>query len=129
MKIKVINSTLSCIAKCIGFLSFMIKKKIFLGFTLMYFLNGCTSPTAMLGSVYTLTSTGSIYQTGLSAGSNHLITSYTGKTPLENVKDFSKNIEKKDTNVQKQTLESEDFYFLVKNKIEKTGGILNLSNQ
>ena len=29
----------------------------------------------------------------------------------------------------KETLESEDFYFLVKNKIEKTGSLLNLTNQ
>ena len=33
------------------------------------------------------------------------------------------------TNIQKKTLESEDFYLLVKNKIEKTNNILKLSNQ
>ena len=129
MKIKAINSTLSCITKYIGFLSSMINKKIFLGLVFMYFLNGCTSPTALLGPVYTFTSTGNIYQAGLSVGSNHLITSHTGKTPIENIKDISESIEKKNKNIQQQTLESEDFYFLVKNKIEKTSNILNLTNQ
>ena len=46
-------------------------------------------------------------------GSNRMITMYTGKTPIENVKEITLNHEK---NIKKQTLESEDFYFLVKNK-------------
>ena len=49
-----------------------------------------------------------------------MITHYTGKTPLENVKEISTN----NKNIHKQTLESEDFYILVKNKINKTGAIL-----
>ena len=32
-------------------------------------------------------------------------------------------------NIQKQTLESEDFYYLVKNKIDKTKGKIKLANQ
>jgi len=54
-----------------------------------------------------------------------LITAYTGKTPIENLKEIAPA--KK--NIQKQTLESEDFYNLVKNKIDKTGGIIKLSSQ
>ena len=50
---------------------------------------------------------------------------YTGKTPIENVKEITSQ----NNNVQKQTLESEDFYILVKNKIEATGAILKNSNQ
>ena len=46
-----------------------------------------------------------------------MITMYTGKTPIENVKEITLNNQK---NIQKQTLESEDFYILVKNKIDKT---------
>ena len=46
-----------------------------------------------------------------------MITMYTGKTPIENVKEITSNQKKK--NIQKKTLESEDFYILVKNKIEK----------
>ncbi len=98
----------------------MIHKKITFGLLAIIFLAGCTSPTAMLGPAYTLSSKGSVFQAGLSYSSNEMITMYTGKTPIENVKEIT-SIQK---NIQKQTLESEDFYILVKNKINKTGAIL-----
>ena len=103
----------------------MIHKKIIFGFFTLSFLAGCASPTAMLGPAYTLTSTGNVLQAGLSYGSNEMITMYTGKTPIENVKEITSN----QKNIQKQTLESEDFYILVKNKIDKTGAIIKKSNQ
>jgi len=103
----------------------MIHKKIILGVSTLIFLSGCTSPTAMLGPVYTLTSTGSINQASLSYGSNELITMYTGKTPVENIKEITLT----EKNIKKTTLESEDFYILVKNKIDKTGSIFKKSNQ
>ena len=103
----------------------MINKKIILGVFMLSLTGACSAPSAMIGPVYTLTSTGNIYQTGFSYGSNQLITSYTGKTPIENLKE----INTKQNNIKKQILESDDFYQLVKNKIEKTGKILNLSNQ
>ena len=128
MKIKLldkkINSTLSCISKCLRFFG-MIHKKIIFGFFTLSFLAGCASPTAMLGPAYTLTSSGSVLQAGLSYGSNEMITMYTGKTPIENVKEITSN----QKNIQKETLESEDFYILVKNKIDKTGAIIKKSNQ
>ena len=125
MKINIFNSTLSCISKCIRFTKLMINKKIFVGLFVLSFLGACGAPTAMLGPAYTLTSTGNVVQAGLSYGTNELITSYTGKTPIENIKDAatSKN------NIKKQTLESEDFYILVKNRIKKTSGIINFTNQ
>ena len=126
MKISVLSSTLSCIAKCIRFFLTVINKKIIFGLIFVVFLGGCTSPTAMLGPVYTLTSTGNIYQAGLSYGSNALIIQHTGKTPIENLQEISSLKEK---NIKESTLKSEDFYLLVKNKIEKTSKILNLSNQ
>ena len=127
MKNSLNNSTLSCISKCIGFVITMISKKIILGIFIVSLLSGCSSPTAMLGPVYTLTSTGNVYQTGFSYGSNQLITKYTGKTPIENLK----NIEVKDIkkNTLKETLESEDFYQLINGRIKKTREILNFSNQ
>ena len=125
MKIKALSSTLSCIAKCIRFVPAMINKKIIIGLFTISFLGACASPTAMLGPAYTLTSSGNVIQAGLSYGSNEMITMYTGKTPIENIQEIS-SIEK---NVQKETLESQDFYILVKNKIEKTSGLLKLSNQ
>ena len=128
MKIKLLdelfNTTLSCITKCLRFFK-MIHKKIILGVSTLIFLSGCTSPTAMLGPVYTLTSTGSINQASLSYGSNELITMYTGKTPVENIKEITLT----EKNLKKKTLESEDFYILVKNKIDKTGSIFKKSNQ
>ena len=106
-----------------------MNKKIFISLSILCFLGACGAPTAMLGPAYTLTSTGNVTQAGLSYGSNHLIKSYTGKTPIENLEEItSKNIPKKN-NIQKQTLESEDFYQLVKNKIEKSRGRIKLSNQ
>ena len=46
-----------------------------------------------------------------------MITMYTGKTPLKMLK---KLLHLNQKNIQKKTLESEDFYILVKNKINKT---------
>ncbi len=128
MKISVLyqllNSTLSCISKCLRFFM-MIHKKIVFWLLVSAFLSGCTSPTAMLGPAYTLTSSGNIYQAGLTYGSNEMITRQTGKTPIENIQELS--VSKK--NIQKQTLKSEDFYILVKNKMDKTRSILKKTNQ
>ena len=119
------NSTLSCIFKCLEFRKMILKKLIF-GLLTLSFLAGCSSPTAMIGPAYTLTSTGNIFQAGLSYGSNEMITMYTGKTPIENVKEIASQ---NHNNVHKKTLESEDFYFLVKEKIEATNKILKSSSQ
>ena len=129
MKISRFNSTLSCNLKCIRFISICMNKKIFLSLFILCLLGACGAPTAMIGPAFTLNSTGNVAQAGLSYGSNHLITSYTGKTPIENLEEItSKNLTTKN-NIQKQTLESEDFYQLVKNKIEKSRGRIKLSNQ
>ena len=103
----------------------MIHKKTIVVLFSVIFLAGCSSPTAMLGPVYTLSSTGSVFQAGLSYGSNEMITMYTGKTPIENVKEISSN----QKNIQKKTLESEDFFILVQNRIKKTSSLISISNQ
>ena len=129
MKIGSFNSTLSCNTKCIRIILTMINKKVIFGLFLFSMLGACGAPTAMLGPAYTFTTTGNITQAGLSYGSDKLITSYTGKTPIENIEDItSKNLSIK-KNIQKQTLQSEDFYQLVKSKIEMTKGKIKLSNQ
>ena len=129
MNIKVSNTTLSCIHKCIRIEMLMINRKIIFGLFMLSLTGACSAPSAMIGPVYTLTSTGNIYQTGFSYGSNQLITSYTGKTPIENLEEItSKNLQNK-KNIQKRTLESEDFHQLVKNKIQKVKGKIILSNQ
>ena len=128
MKRSSFNSTLSCIIKCIRIKITMINKKIIFGLFIVSLLGACTSPTAMLGPAYTFSSSGNVFQAGLNYGSNQMITHYTGKTPIENLKEVSqKKVQK--INIKKKTLESDEFYLLVKSKIEKKSGILNLSNQ
>ena len=129
MKNKLLNTTLSCIAKCIRFSLVVINKKIIFGLFIFIFLGACASPTAMLGPVYTLSSTGNVLQAGLSYGSSEIVTAYTGKTPMENLEEFTSNNLSNKKNIQKQTLESKEFQQLVKNKILKTKEIIKLSNQ
>ena len=129
MQIPLFNSILSCIHKCIRIVAFMINKKLIIGLFSLCFLGACTSPTAMLGPAYTLTSTGSVVQAGFNYGTNEMITAYTGKSPIENLKEIGLEAHENSKNIQKKTLESEDFYNLVKRKIEKTNSILKLSNQ
>ena len=103
----------------------MILKKIFAGLFLLFFLNGCVQSTALLGPAYTLASTGNIYQAGLSYGSNQAVKKITGKSPTENIQSLVENKQKKNVEEEKQ----EEFFALVKNKIEKTSKIINLANQ
>ena len=107
----------------------MVNKKILFCLILLNFLGACTTPTAMLAPVYTLSTSGNIYQAGISYGSNEVITIYTGKTPIENLKEISKTDTEKEKNIQTKTLESEEFYFLVKNKIKKTNSVIDFFNQ
>ena len=107
----------------------MINKKIIFGLFIFSFLGACTAPTAMIGPAYTLTSSGNIIQASLNYGSNQMITHYTGKTPIENLKEVSQIKKTQKINIKKKTLESDEFYFLVKSKIAKTSAILDLSNQ
>ena len=107
----------------------MIIKKITFGFFLLILLAGCGTPTAMLGPAYTFTSTGNIAHAGLSYGSNEFIKSYTGKTTLQNLEEIASNNTLNHKNIQKKTLESDDFYQLVKNKIKMTKGKIKLSSQ
>ena len=129
MKRSSFNSTLSCIIKCIRIKITMINKKIIFGLFIVGLLGACTSPTAMLGPAYTFSSSGNVIQAGLNYGSNQMITHYTGKTPIENLKEVSRKKKVQKLNIKKKTLESDEFYLLVKSKIEKKSGILNLSNQ
>ena len=105
-----------------------IKKKLLLLLSFL-FLNGCVEPTALMGPAFTVGTTGNIYQAGLSYGSSQLVTSYTGKTPTENLQQIILTQKEKLKNIKKKTLESQEFYVLIKNKIEKKSGIIKLSNQ
>jgi len=91
----------------------MILKKIITGLLLIFFLNGCMQSTALLGPVYTLASTGNIYQAGLSYGSNQAVKSLVDNEKIK--------VEEKES--------QEEFFALVKSRIEKTSKIIKLANQ
>ena len=98
-------------------------KKIITGLFLLLFLNGCVQGTALLGPAYTLTSTGNIYQAGLTYGSNKAISKITGKTVAENIKSFVEN-----KKIKAQESDGE-FFVSLQNKIEKKSKIIDLANQ
>ena len=102
----------------------MILKKIIISAFAMCFLTGCLQNTAFLGPAMTVASTGNLYQAGLSYGSSEAIKKMTGKTPTENVKSFLDN----NTIVKEEEIYDE-FFVLVKDRIEKKSNILNLANQ
>ena len=103
----------------------MILKKIIAALFLLFFLNGCVQSTALLGPAYTMASTGSIYHAGLSYGSNQAVKKVTGKTPTENIKSLVDNKKMKIEEKESQ----EEFFALVKSRIEKTSKIIKLANQ
>ena len=89
--------------------------KIILGIFFTAFLSGCAQ-TAYLGPIYSFASTGSVYHAGLSYGSDKAITTLTGKSPGENIKDLIV-IKKEDS----------EFNKLVKRQIKKTREKLDLT--
>jgi hypothetical protein len=97
--------------------------KIITGLFLLLFLNGCVQGTALLGPAYTLTSTGNIYQAGLTYSSNKAISKITGKTVAENIKSFVE-----DKKIKTQESDNE-FFVSLQNKIEKKSKIIDLANQ
>ena len=103
----------------------MILKKIITGFFLLCFLNGCVQSTALLGPAYTLISTGNIYHAGVSYGSNQAVKKITGKSTTENIKSL---VDKKEIeDVEEENYD--EFFTLVKSRVEKTSKIIKLANQ
>ena len=103
----------------------MILNKIIAGSFLLFFLNGCVQNTALLGPAYTLGSTGNVYQTSLSYGSNKAVKKITGKSTTENIKSLTDNKKIKIDEEQNYN----KFFALVKSRIEKTSKIIQLANQ
>tara|TARA_B100000768_G_scaffold3846_1_gene4705 strand:- start:226 stop:537 length:312 start_codon:yes stop_codon:yes gene_type:complete len=103
----------------------MILKKTITGLFLLFFLNGCVQSAALLGPAYTLSSTGNIYQAGLSYSSNQAVKKITGKSPTENIKSLANSKKIKAEEKEKQ----DELYALVKSRIEKTSKIIQLANQ
>ena len=102
----------------------MILKKIIAGLFLLFFLNGCVQSAALLGPAYTMASTGNVFQAGLSYGSNQAVKKTTGKSTTENIKSF---VDDKKLKVEEES--QEEFFALVKSRIEKTSKIIQLANQ
>ena len=103
----------------------MILKKIIAGLFLLFFLNGCVQSAALLGPAYTMASTGNVFQAGLSYGSNQAVKKITGKSTTENIKSLVDNKKIKVEEVESQ----EEFFALVKRRIEKTSKVISLINK
>ena len=99
-------------------------KKTIIGLFFLIFLNGCVQSAALLGPAYTLVSTGNVYQAGFSYGSSKVIKKMTDKTPTENIKSLLDN-----KKLKVEEVNYDEFFALVKNRIEKTSKIINLANQ
>ena len=96
----------------------MILKKTFIGIFLLGLLSGCAQNTALLGPMYTFGTTGNVYQAGLSYGSGKAITSLTGKSTGQNIKEML--IPKNDDS---------EFQALVKKRVRETRKKIELVNQ
>jgi len=90
-------------------------KKLIIGLFIIVLLSGCAQTSALLGPVYTFGTTGNTLQTGLSYGTNKVITKLTGKDTKENVKEILQP-NANDTALRK----------LLKTRIEETRKKLNL---
>ena len=96
----------------------MILKKTFIGIFLLGLLSGCAQSTALLGPMYTFGTTGNVYQAGLSYGSEKAITSLTGKSTGQNIKEML--IPKNDDS---------EFQALVKKRVREARKKIELVNQ
>ena len=96
----------------------MFINKLIIGIFCLVFLNGCAQNFAILGPAATFANTGSIYQAGLSYGSNRIVTSLTGKSTAQYIEEILQP-KKNDTNFQKSA----------KKKIEDTRKKLHFTNQ
>ena len=103
----------------------MILKKIIAGLFFVCFLSGCAQNAALLGPAYTLATSGNIYHAGFTYGSNEVITKSTGKSMTQNIQSLVDNKKIKIEEKEKQ----DEFFALVKSRIEKTSKIIQLANQ
>ena len=87
-------------------------------FTLLVlvFFTGCVQPTALLGPMYTIGTTGNALQAGASYGTSYVVKKMTGKTVSENVNTFV------DTEELKEELKEnpDDFFRIVKKHVKKS---------
>ena len=108
---------------------FMLLKKLICGFLFIILFSGCAQNAALLAPAYTFASTGNAYQAGLSFGSNKVVKNLTGKTTVQNIKNIVSESDTKDKINKANEINQEKFFALVKNRIENTRKVINLSNQ
>jgi len=56
--------------------------------SILLFFGGCVQPTALLGPMYTIGTTGNVLQAGASYGTSYAVKKMTGKTVSENINTF-----------------------------------------
>jgi|TARA_B110001452_G_C14907323_1_gene317121 hypothetical protein len=96
----------------------MIIKKLIIAIFFLSCLNSCAQHAVLLGPAYTLASTGSVYQAGLTYGSDQAVTKLTGKSTGENFKEIL---------IPKKT--DSEFEKMVKKRIRETRKKLKVSSQ
>ena len=105
-------------------------KKYFIYFAFFILISGCyQSSASLMGPAFTLTSTGSVYQTTFNYGFNQFIENTTGKSPIKHTQDLVENsndqLAKKQNKIDYIQIDPEKFSNLVKANIEKTKKILS----
>ena len=99
--------------------------KIVLTLLILLFFAGCAQPTALLGPLYTIGTTGNVLQAGASYGTSYAVKKMTGKTVSESVNTFV------DTEELKKELKenSDDFFRIVKKHVKKSNIIEGITSQ
>ena len=99
-----------------------LKNKIFL-IIILFFLSACMQSTAMVGPAITLTSTGNVFNSGMSYATNKAIQKETGLNTTEIITNKFKDEENLNNNDIQNKL-----YNLVELNIDNTRKILNKKN-
>ena len=99
-----------------------LKNKIFL-IIILFFLSACMQSTAMVGPAITLTSTGNVFNSGMSYATNKAIQKETGLNTTEIITNKFKN----EKNLNNKDIQNKLFN-LVELNIKKTKQILNKKN-
>jgi len=95
-------------------------RKLAIYLFLLSALNGCVQGLAFFGPAFSYSKTGSVMQSALSYGTNVAWKKVKAKSSTENTENaFDDNI----------TINNNDFFKSVKNKIDNSSSITNLANQ
>ena len=102
----------------------LFMKTVFTLLVLLFFA-GCVQPTALIGPMYTIGTTGNVLQAGASYGTSYAVKKMTGKTVSENVNTFV------DTEELKEELKEnpDEFFRIVKKHAKKSKEIIITTSQ